>query len=64
MLEVKRDEIVTMRMDGEYANKLSSAINNAMKGFASLSEHGAAYQMLVNSGTIDTLLALKMVVDK
>ncbi len=64
MLEVKRDETVTIRMDGNDANKLSNAINNAMKGFAALSETGAAYQMLVNSGTIDTLLALKMVVDK
>jgi hypothetical protein len=60
-IETQRTFLVDM--DDEYANKLSVALGRALNAFRFLDEKSATYQTLVNTHTIDTLLALRTALD-
>ena len=61
--EIETQRTFLLDMDDEYANKLSVALGRALSAFSHLDENSATYQTLVNTHTIDTLLALRTALD-
>lgn len=57
-LDIASKTTITVTMDDEYAVKLSGAVNRVLESANHLDR--PRYEILVNTGTIDTLLSLKL----
>jgi hypothetical protein len=58
-LKVKRRGTVVVTMDDEYAGKVWRSLGRAMDALGHMDQQEQRYEQLVNTGTIDDLLALR-----
>jgi hypothetical protein len=57
--EIETQRTFLVDMDEEYADKLNAALGRALSALSHLDANSATYQSLVNTHTIDTLLAFR-----